>query len=121
RPLTLSPTGARSPDSTNGLAVGPVGPSMASLLTEHLADRVHDRVDLGGLLRGGGPGRWLREILPHAVVLLPPLQGKLEVDRFPLRVAVLRQPLPVRRQHLCEPPHVLAVGPPVVEGDEECL
>src|SRR6266704_2908233 len=106
-----SPMGARLPDSTGSMAGGPVGSSSASLLTEHLADRVHDRVELGGLLRTGGPGRrLLLYIFPHAFVLLPPLQGKVEVDRFPLRVAVLRQPFEVARHELGEPPHGLAIG-----------
>src|SRR5947199_7060025 len=113
--------GARSPASTDGTAVGPVGLSLTSLLTEHLADRVHDRIDLGGLLRAGGLGGRLVQVFLHAVVLLPALQRELEVDRLPLRVAVLRQPLEVRRQNLGEPSHVVAIAPPIVERHEDRL
>src|SRR5436309_14357986 len=110
------PIGARSPDSTGSMAGGPVGSSSASLLTKHLADRVHDRVELGGLLRAGGPGRrLLLHVFPNAFVLLPPLQGDVEVDRLPLRVAVLREPVEVARDELGEPPHGLAIVSPEVE------
>jgi len=45
--LDARPIGARSAGSTNGTVVGPVRLSLVSLLTENLADRLHDPIDLG--------------------------------------------------------------------------
>src|SRR5207244_7874689 len=89
--------GATLPGATNGLVAGLDSPCSASLVTEDLADRVHHRVELPALLGRGGSGRGFVQILLHAVILFPPLQGELEVDLLPLGVAALHQRLDVRR------------------------
>src|SRR6266536_105936 len=89
-------------------------------LVQHFLDGVHDRVVARWLDRRRGATA-LSEALAHAVVLLPPLEGRLQVDRLPLRVSVLDERCQVGRHGLGELAHQLAIPPPEVEGDQDGL
>src|SRR2546428_5625723 len=115
-----SPECGPSPGIAVGAAITPVAVARTRRSSQHLADRVHDGIDLGPLLRRGDPGGRL-EIFADAVVLLPALELEVEVDRLPLRVAVLLEPIEVRRQELRELADALTVRAPVIEGHEHRL
>src|ERR1700730_6975257 len=98
-------------------------PGATCLLVEKPLDRVEHRVLVLAGLGGGGRagGRRGPDVLPHAVVLLPALEGVVQVDDLPLRVAVLQEPRHLPRQGLGEAAHVVAVLAAEVEGDQHRL
>src|SRR6266446_501759 len=92
-------------------------PGTTCLLVKEPLDGVEHRVlVLSGLGRAGGAGRrGGPDVLPHTVILLPALQRIVEIDGFPLRMAVLQQPAHLPRDGLGETAHVVAVLPAEVE------
>src|SRR5215813_5892190 len=79
-------------------------------IVQHLPDRVHDRV-VARWFRHGRSAALLAEDPADAVILLPPFEGRVEIDCFPLRVPVLDEPRQVARQGLGELTHQFAVAP----------
>src|SRR6266403_596445 len=96
------------------------GIARRSSLTQHLANRVHDGIDLGRLLRRDGSRRRL-EILAHAIVLFPALPRNVEIDGLPLLVTVLLEPIEVAGHELRERADGLAIVAAIVERDEDGL
>src|SRR5882724_10049760 len=98
-------------------------PDTTRLVVKKPLDRVEDRILVRGGLGGGrgSPGGRGADVLPHAVVLLPALERIVEVDRLPLRVAVLEQPAHLLRHRLREPPDVVAILPAKIERDQHRL
>src|SRR5262249_5280761 len=105
----LSATGDDS-GSTNAL------PLIPEDFPDGVLDRICRRRRRGRLRRRRG-----REVLPHAVVLLPALERVVELHRLPLRVPVVDEPTHVRGQDLGEATDVVAVETAEVEGYEHRL
>src|SRR6185503_5141273 len=92
------------------------GVTTAPSFVQEVLDGVHHRIAAGGLQGSGGLAAGLAHVLRDAVVLLPALEGGVEVHRLPLRVAVLHQPGKIGRDGLRELPDDVAVLATKVKG-----
>lgn len=57
---------------------------------------------------------FLAQIVLNTIVLLPPLQGVIQVDLVPFGMAILFQPLKVVRNHFCELTDIVTMSRPEI-------